>query len=109
MENPFQIILDRLDNIEKLLHELNGRKSLSTKPDDSIPELMAVSQVAKYLSLSVQTVYGFTSRSEIPNFKRGKRLYFRKSEIDEWILQCRRKTIYELQKEAEEYISKRKR
>jgi excisionase family DNA binding protein len=55
-------------------------------------ELMNVQQVAGYLTLSVQTIYGLVHKMEIPNFKRGKRLYFKRTEIDDWIGQSRRKT-----------------
>jgi hypothetical protein len=41
---------------------------------------------------------------EIPNAKRGKRLYFKRSEIDDWISQSRRKTVAEIEQEASNYL-----
>jgi excisionase family DNA binding protein len=43
--------------------------------------------VAEYLQLSVKTIYNKTSRSEIPHFKKGKVLYFRPEEIENWLLE----------------------
>ena len=44
--------------------------------------------------------YGYTMNRILPHSKRGKRLYFIKSEIDEWIAKHRVKTIEELEEEA---------
>lgn len=46
---------------------------------------------------------------EIPPFKKGKRLYFKKSELFEWIYKGTFKTITEIEMEAINYImTKRK-
>ena len=71
-------------------------------------ELMNIKQVAEYLSLSVPTLYGYTSHLEIPHMKRNKRLYFRKNEIDEWLLKGKRRTREEIEQEADNYIRRRK-
>ena len=67
-------------------------------------ELMNVQQVAEYLTLSVQTIYGLVHKMEIPNAKLGKRLYFKKSEIDDWISRSKRKTRVEIEQEASNYF-----
>ena len=75
MENPFEIIIERLDNIEKLLKELTKREI--TGDQSSMPdEIMTVDQVAIYLSLAKPTIYGKCASREIPCFKVGKRNYF---------------------------------
>lgn len=109
MENPFQIISERLDNIERLLIELKNTKRHSNNEIDQLPELMSIHQLSKYLSLANQTIYTFTSKHLIPYFKKGKRLYFRKSEIDAWISNGRRKTISEIEQEIRNDNSNRKR
>ena len=65
---------------------------------------MNVQQVAEYLTLSVQTIYTLVHKMEIPNAKRGKRLYFKRSEIDDWISRSRRKTRVEIEQEASNYL-----
>jgi excisionase family DNA binding protein len=106
MENPFEIIIQRLDAIERLLYEIKTGKQVEIMPVTYANELMNVQQVAEYLTLSVQTIYGLVHKMEIPNAKRGKRLYFKRSEIDDWISQSRRKTIAEIHQEADEYLSR---
>ena len=108
MENPFEIILKRLDAIEQLLREIKYGKKEPIQSTEFGKEFMNVSQVAEYLSLSVSTVYGLTHRMEIPNYKRGKRLCFKKVEIDDWLTETRRSTQSEIEKEAANYIMKHK-
>lgn len=50
------------------------------------------------------TIYCWTSNHEIPYHKRGKRIMFLKSEIDEWLKGNKTKSRGEIQKEAEEYV-----
>ncbi len=54
------------------------------------------------------TWYSKISRNEVPHYKRGKKVYFLKSEIDEWLKQGRKKTNSEIEAEAETYLSKLK-
>ena len=55
-------------------------------------QLLTVQQAAELLNLSVPTLYGYTQRAEIPVCKRGKRLYFSKQSLFEWIKDGRKKT-----------------
>jgi hypothetical protein len=48
-----------------------------------------------------------TSRREIPFYKKGKRVYFRKTELLEWIELGKRKTREELKLEAQAYLRKK--
>jgi len=38
-----------------------------------------------YLNLSKQTIYSYTHKDKIPHSKKGKRLLFRKEDLDEWL------------------------
>ena len=50
-----------------------------------MPEIMTVSQVAKYLQLNPQVVYRHVKKGTIPVSKIGKTLRFRKATIDKWL------------------------
>ena len=63
-----------------------------TLPYPQADELLTIKQAAEILSLSVPTIYGLVSRREIPVNKRGKRLYFSKTELTQWIKDGRKKT-----------------
>jgi len=108
MNNPFESIEARLNNIETLLLDLKHNpleQSTQTEKD----ELLTVQDAAKFLSLSVPTIYGLISKGNIPMMKRSKRCYFSKVELINYLKQGRKKTIAETAAEADQYLrNKRK-
>jgi excisionase family DNA binding protein len=99
MENPFELILEKLDRIERAIEKLN-----TTGPVSAANTPMDIKDLAVYLKMSVSAIYKLTSSSEIPHYKSGKRLYFKKEDINEWIFSRRIKTNDDIEKEAMEYI-----
>ena len=97
MENPFEIILEKLNSIEKAIDKLNTSSNI----DD---DFMNIEQIASYVGLSKATIYGLTHERKIPYFKAGKRLYFKKSDVINWITSTRVKTKQEIEQMANEYI-----
>jgi excisionase family DNA binding protein len=95
MENPFEIIIEKLTNIEKMLLELPKNGGFVPGTNSRFEELMSIDEVAVFLKLSKPTIYGFCSSRKIPYSKKGKRLYFNKTEINDWISQGRIKTLVE--------------
>ena len=55
-----------------------------------------------------QTVYGWIGQRLIPFHKKGKKLQFLKSEIDSWLKADKRKSVAELQAEAQQYVNAKK-
>jgi len=95
-------LYEKLENIERLL---------LTKSNESIPEgdqLLTIKQASELICLSVPTLYSLVHRAEIPVNKRGKRLYFSKQELTDWIKAGRRKTKSELSAEADQYLESKK-
>jgi excisionase family DNA binding protein len=54
------------------------------------------------------TVYAWIGQRSIPYHKKGKKLMFLKSEIDNWLKEGRRKTAAEIQAEAEQFVMLKK-
>ena len=54
------------------------------------------------------TWYSKISKGEVPYHKRGKKVYFLKSEIDEWLKAGKCKSNAEIEAEAEAYLSNNK-
>ena len=105
MENPFEIIEQRLKNIENQLSEL-VRMAKAPILKEVTEEIMTVEQLSDYLTITRQTIYEKCSKKEIPYFKAGKRLYFKKSVINDWINSGRRYTTDELMQQAAEWTRK---
>jgi len=80
-------LCSQVDRIESLLINKSG-----PEPD----KFMTLREVAEYLHLSYASIYRLTSNRQIPFSKQGKKLYFLKSEVDEWLKSGRRATVAEL-------------
>ena len=111
MENPFELILEKINTIEHLLRTLikneNGTGLKNEKALVTFNEVLNLNQAAEYISLSKSAIYKKTSERNIPHFKQGKKLYFKRSELDEWLTGQRIKTSAEIEKEADDYIMKK--
>lgn len=98
-----QYSFDQLPRAVSELHQkLDVLQDLILESRQVVPqavELMTISQAADFLNLSVQTLYGKVCHKEIPVSKKGKRLYFYKSELEDWIRSGKKKTLAELQQE----------
>jgi excisionase family DNA binding protein len=101
MENPFELILQRLDQIELLIKDLNNSKKEENK-------LLNIKEVAELLKVTVPTIYGYTHKNSIPYMKKGKKIYFYKNEIDEWLREGKNNTINDLDIKANKYLSRMK-
>ena len=82
---------EQLDRIEKLVR-LNSK------------EVLDVEEVALMLNVSKSRIYHLVSSRNIPHYKHGKKVYFKKSEIEEWQLQDRIPTNAEIDSKASTYI-----
>ncbi len=84
---------ERLDRIERLL--TNSK------------EVLTFEEACEYMGVSRSFLYKLTSRRQIPHSKpNGKMIYFEKKKINIWLLQKRRKSKTEIEKEALEYTFK---
>lgn len=63
-------------------------------------KLLTVKEAAEFLNLAVPTIYSLSSKQAIPHSKRGKRLYFSKPELKEWVQSGKRKTVEEIEREV---------
>lgn len=105
--NPFDLIDQRLQNIEGLLIDLKHSPKATT-PQPEPETLLTVHQAAKFLSLSTATIYGLISKGELPVIKRSKRCYFSNIELLDYMKAGRKKTIAEIESEADNYLSSTK-
>lgn len=48
------------------------------------PEEMNAQEAAEYLSTTIKNLYQLTSSRAVPHYKRGRKLMFRKSELENW-------------------------
>jgi excisionase family DNA binding protein len=54
-------------------------------------EILSLNELSEYLKIPKSTLYKLSEANQIPSFKVGKQLRFRKSAIDRWIVMKEKK------------------
>lgn len=75
------------DALSDLLTEMNAKE---------VTPYMTIEEACEYLHLAKPTLYKKVHHQEIPHYKRGKRLYFLRKDLDKHLLLGKRKSIDEL-------------
>jgi len=108
MNIPVYILSDEGITVlaEKLWAKLPHSKMNEIKQENQEETFIDIIKVAELLQLSKQTIYGLVNRKKIPFHKRGKKLYFLKKEIIEWVTSGKdeEKTI---NNKVDEFLSKK--
>lgn len=102
LEDVPQLIANLINKVSLLENEVR-LLSTSFKTDSSTDDLLNIDEAAQFLNLSKQTVYKKVSNLKIPFSKQGKRLYFSKKDLMQWIQKGNRKTTDDLDAVAELY------
>ena len=110
MNNPFEVIEARLNNIETLLLDLKHTPKEQGEQPTETDRWFDLNELCQYHpdKPTKPTVYGWVNAGTIPVHKGGKKLRFLKSEIDSWLKQGRKKTLAETASEAEQYCKTKK-
>jgi excisionase family DNA binding protein len=88
-------VLMRLEKIERLLESQNLL----------VKEVLNFNDAAVYLELSASHLYKLTSTGYIPFYKpNGKKLYFKRAELDQWLLRNRSTSQDEIETAAANYL-----
>ena len=103
IEDLQTVIIDCVNSCLK-----NNKQSLFESKEQS-EQLLTIQEAANLLHLSVPTIYSKHSKGELPGVcKRGKRLYFSKVSLINWIKEGRKKSNSEIAAEADAYFSNNK-
>jgi excisionase family DNA binding protein len=91
-------IIERLESIEKLLIEQQTLQK----------QVLNFNETCKYLELSQSHLYKLTSTGAIPHYKpNGKKIYFQRQELDQWLLRNRMDSQDEIEQQAADYLIKK--
>jgi excisionase family DNA binding protein len=89
------LILQKLANIEMMLQEQNLLKK----------DVLNLNDACAYLDISASHLYKLTSQKSIPHFcPQGKKLYFNRTELDEWLQRNRQSSTDEIETMAANYL-----
>ena len=91
MENPFDVIEQRLASIEEKLNVLIQKIEKPEEPFSSSPTWVTTKQFSQHLGMSTAAITNLRGK-KIPFYKIGSRILFKKEEVDEFIAKTRHKT-----------------
>lgn len=111
--NFFQAIELLMHDVTEIKVNMEAILSRDSSSDTELPaqlshEPIDIEDVCKLTRKKRSTLYKMCSRGDIPCYKHGKKLYFFKDEVINWIRECKKPSFEELLKEADSY-SRRKR
>jgi excisionase family DNA binding protein len=88
-------IIEKLDRIEKMLQVQQAMQK----------QVLNFNDTCTYLELSQSHLYKLTSTGAIPHYKpNGKKLYFQREELDQWLLRNRVDSQDEVEQQAANYL-----
>lgn len=94
------LILDKLTEIAEKLDEQNLLQKTT----------LTFNEACKYLDVSPSHLYKLTSTKQVPHFcPQGKKLYFRRDELDTWLQRNRQASTDEPQQDAADLVVRSKR
>ncbi|KAB2832094.1 MAG: helix-turn-helix domain-containing protein [Caedimonadaceae bacterium] len=87
-----QLVEQKIKRLEKLL--------ISQK------NVLTFDEGASYMGVSHSCLYKMTMTGSVPHYKpRGKMIYFDRAELEQWLLQNRITTAYEIEAKAATYVA----
>lgn len=91
MSSDIQALNSKLDRIEQLT-------LISSKT------VLDIAEAAVFTGYSESHLYNLTSRRAIPHYKKNRKLFFKKNELEEWMLERQVKTDKEIESKATTYV-----
>ena len=104
-----EISFDNLPQaVAHLVNEIKIIKCLVEKtPPSEVKEpriAIGIDEACKVVDKAKSTVYTLSRKRILPSYKKGKKLYFFKDELLEWIENGRRKTMEEINDDSQSYF-----
>jgi len=100
------IMMTEIEEMQEINQRLNKIEIMVTIGAKNV---LTLDETALFTGLSKGYIYRLTSNQEIPHYKRnGRNIYFKKEEIEDWLLQNRVATKAEIESKATTYLATKK-
>ncbi len=109
IELIFRLLEMQAESTRKIVFEAFEQVLKNPKPAEPSQsrKTMTVDEVAAFTGLAKGTIYIKTMRGLIPHYKRDKRVFFDRNEIEAWLLENKRITTTEADKQADKYLAQK--
>jgi hypothetical protein len=75
MENPFEIILEKLNSIEKAIEKLNA------PPNNDADMLLSRAEACELLKINMTSLWKHTKSGKLTSYGIGNRVFYKKGEV----------------------------
>ena len=106
MNLTFEQLPEAVTNLTREVSALRQLLISKEQHTEQQEQFLTIQQAAEFLCLTVPTIYSKVSRRELPFMKQGKRLYFAKSELSDYLRRGKKETAAEM--EADNYLITKK-
>ncbi len=89
------VVITKTELVEIIQETLRSAKQVEKIPEQQ-NVFLNISEASDFLKMAKQTLYGLTSNRQIPFIKKGKKVYFNKSEVIAWLNEGKMKTEGEI-------------
>lgn len=98
-------LIGKIERMETLLEKQN-----QAPVPEPASKWMDVKELQAYLPdhPAAPTIYGWIRNGLIPYYKKGKKLSFKRSEIEEWMNSARQQTEAEMEAAAQDYVNRKR-
>lgn len=103
MKNLHMLLEELIKKISERVSE-NVLQSINTSVPIEEPTFFDIDEASNFIKLTKSTVYGLVHQNKIPYIKKGKRLYFVKADLLDWINSGKQTTKSELEMKADAYL-----
>ena len=96
--------------LEAFARTLAVSLSLEVNPalSNSSQQILWIDDAAKFLNLAKPTIYGLLSKGKLPHYKRGRKVYFLRSELEAWLMTGKQTTLSDESAKMESYLATKK-
>lgn len=84
-----RLLFEKVESIEQILQTFKPAEAGSE-------DLLNLEEAAKFLKISEASLYTKVSRKEVPFSKPGKRLYFSRAALQQWVIDASYKTAKDI-------------
>ncbi len=94
-----QLIITTPQELEHMLAQIIKRylNQDFLQPPKTDKQILSIDEASKYLGIPKATLYGYTSRREIPFQKVGRAIKFNREALNEWLQEKKCKTKSEIE------------
>jgi len=92
--------------VQSALEQQHEQRFNEQIQSDHREEVLNADQAATYLHIAKQTLYTLTSKRKVPFYKNGKKILFRRGDLDEWLNRGKQQEIRHISKEGQLFTKK---